>query len=181
MNSYHSSHSTTYTWNGFFSPLFSTNIRVGQGSALSPIISTIYLAPIIKTFKKRYKNLKEKIPTNILSFVDDSLLISQEKSYDLSFFFFFCSYNIISKIHLDSSLIMEHSKSEVFHFTRSCHFSNSSINLTTVRGPILIPKLIWCYLGFFFDRKLTFHYHIYFYATKCLSTLNAMKFLGNFS
>jgi len=44
---------------------------VGQGSALSPILSAIYLALIIKTFKKRIKNLKENIPTDILSFVDN--------------------------------------------------------------------------------------------------------------
>jgi len=49
---------------------------VGQGSALSPILSAIYLIPIIKTFKKRIKNLKENILTDILFFVDDSLLIS---------------------------------------------------------------------------------------------------------
>jgi len=53
---------------------------VGQGLAFSPILSTIYLAPIIKIFKKRIKNLKENIPTDILSFIDDGLLISQEKS-----------------------------------------------------------------------------------------------------
>jgi len=57
-------------------PAFNTNIGVGQGSALFSILSTIYLAPIIKTFKKRIKNLKENIPTDILSFVDDGLLIS---------------------------------------------------------------------------------------------------------
>jgi len=49
---------------------------VGQGSALSPIFSAIYLLPIIKTFKERIKNLKENIPTNILFFINDSLLIS---------------------------------------------------------------------------------------------------------
>jgi len=36
-----------------------------------------------KNIQEKNKNLKEKIPTDILSFVDDSLLISQEKSYDL--------------------------------------------------------------------------------------------------
>jgi len=55
---------------------FNTNIEVGQSSAFSPILSAIYLAPVIKTFKKRIKNLKENIPTDILSFVDDGLLIS---------------------------------------------------------------------------------------------------------
>jgi len=57
-------------------PAFNTNVGVGQGLALSPILSAIYLAPVIKTFKKRIKNLKENIPTDILSFVDNSLLIS---------------------------------------------------------------------------------------------------------
>jgi len=118
-NSYHANCTTTYTWNGFSSPSFNTNISIGQGSALSPIISTMYMAPIIKTFKKRINNLKEKIPSDILSFVDDGLLISQEKSYKLSSAFLLCSYNIMSKILSDAGLVMEHSKLEIFHFTQS--------------------------------------------------------------
>jgi len=74
------------------------------------------LAPIIKTFKKRIKNLEIKIPTDILSFVDDGLLISQEKSYFLSFSFLLCSYNIMSKILLEAGLIMEHNKTKLFYF-----------------------------------------------------------------
>jgi len=34
-NSYHSNHSTTYSWNKFSSPSFNTNIGVDQGSALT--------------------------------------------------------------------------------------------------------------------------------------------------
>ena len=66
-----------YAWNEFESPTFITSVRVGQGSALSPILSAIYMSPIIKTFKKRIKDLKEKILSDILSFVDDGLFISQ--------------------------------------------------------------------------------------------------------
>jgi len=154
---------------------------VGQGSVLSSILSAIYLTPIIKMFKNRIKNLKEKIPTDILSFVDNGLLISQEKSYELSSAFLLSSYNMISKIFSDVSLVMEHNKSEVFHFTRACNPPNPFINLISVGGPLLHPKPIWRYLGFFFDRKLNFHYHVHHYATKCLSTLNAMKMLGNSS
>ena len=76
---------------------------------------------------------------------------------------------------------MEHNKTEIFHFTKARHPPNPSIDLTTVGGPIINPKLIWRYLSFFFDRKLNFHYHTHFYATKCLSTLSAMKMLGNSS
>ena len=118
-DNYYSNCSTTYTWNGFSSPLFNTNVGVGQGLVLFSIISAIYLALIIKIFKKRIKNIKEKIPIDILFFVDDSLLISQKKSYDLFLFFFLYNHNIMAKILLDSSLVIEYSKSEMFYFTRS--------------------------------------------------------------
>jgi len=77
------------------------------------------MASIIKTFKKRIKNLKEKIPIDILFFVDDSLLILQEKSYNLSSAFLLCSYNIMSKLLLNAGLTMEHNKFKVFYFTRA--------------------------------------------------------------
>ena len=180
-DSYHTGHSTSYSWNQFSSPYFNINVGVGQDSALSPILFAIYLALIIKTFKKRIKNLKESIPTDILSFVDNSLLISQEKSYALSSSFLLCSYNIMSKILLDSGLIIEHSKTELFHFPRACHPPNPSIDLLSVGGPVIFPKPIWQYLGFFFDHKLNFHYHMHYYATKCLFTLSTIKMLGNSS
>jgi len=115
--SYYSNKFTTYAWNNFISQKFATSVGISQGSALSPILSAIYLAPIIKTFKKRIKNLKENIPIDILSFVDNGLLISQKKSYELSSIFLLSSYNMISRILSDAGLIMEHSKSEVFYFT----------------------------------------------------------------
>jgi len=39
-------------WNGFTSPSFYSSVGVEQEFALSSIISTIYMAPIIKMFKK---------------------------------------------------------------------------------------------------------------------------------
>jgi len=143
--------STSYSWNTFASPSFNVNVGVGQGSALSPILSALYLAPIIKMFKKRIKNLNKEIPTDILSFVNDGLLISQEKSYSLSNSFLLCSYNIISKILIDAGLVMEHNKTKLFHFTRAQHPPNLSIDLTTVGGSIITSKPIWRYLGFFFN------------------------------
>ena len=88
---------------------------------------------------------------------------------------------MILKILTDAGLVIEHNKSEVFHFTRAQNPPNPSIDLTSIRGPILHLKPIWRYLGFFFDQKLNFHHHVHHYATKCLSTLNTMKMLGNFS
>jgi len=163
------------------SPPFNVNVGVSQGSTLSPILSALYLAPIIKMFKKRIKNLNKEIPIDIFSFVDDGLLISQEKSYSLSNSFLLCSYNIISKILIDASLIIEHNKTKLFHFIRAYYSPNPFIDLSSVEGSVISPKPIWQYLGFYFDRRLNFNYHTHFYTTKCLSTLSAMKMLGNSS
>ena len=92
-----------------------------------------------KNLQKRILNLKEKILTDILSFVDNSLLISQEKSYSLSFSFLLCSYNIMSKILLNTGLIIEHNKTELFHFTRAQYSLNPSINLSSIEDPIIFP------------------------------------------
>jgi len=74
---------------------------------------------LTKTFKKRIKNLEIKILTNVLSFVDNGLLISQEKSYFLLFSFLFCSYNVMSKILLDAGFITEHNKTKLFYFAQA--------------------------------------------------------------
>jgi len=65
---------TIYFWNNFISPIFNINIGVGQGSALSSILSALYLSPFIYILENWLKNLK--IPISIISFVDDSLFIS---------------------------------------------------------------------------------------------------------
>ena len=64
----------TYSWNSFSFHLFDINVGVGQGSALSSILSTLYLSPFLHILEKCLKNLHLKI--SILSFVDNSLLIS---------------------------------------------------------------------------------------------------------
>ena len=48
---------TKYLWNNFISPSFNINIGVGQGSALSPIFSALYVSPIF-FIRKLLKNPK---------------------------------------------------------------------------------------------------------------------------
>ena len=77
-------------------------------------------------------------------------------------------------------LIVEHSKTEIFHFNRSQGvFNPPFLNLTLLGGSILWPNDLWKYLGFIFDRKLTFHQHVNFYANKSISTVKYMKLLSN--
>ena len=73
---------TKYIWNDSHSHVFKVNVRVGQGSALSPILSALYLSLFLYILEKHLKNLK--IPISILLFVDDGLIITQNKSLDIS-------------------------------------------------------------------------------------------------
>ena len=147
---------TNYFWNNFTSPMFDVNVGVGQGSALSPILSTLYLSLFLYIIENHLKNLK--ILTSIISFVDDRLFISQSKSLHISNCYLFCSYNVMTNLLEKFGLIVEYLKTEVFHFNRSQGtFNPPSLNLSSIGGNVLQPKNTWKYLGFIFDRKLFFH------------------------
>ena len=125
-----------YFWNSFTSPLFDVNVGVGQDSVLSPILSALYLSLLLYILEKHLKNLK--IPVSIISFVDDGLFISQSKSFHTFNCCLFCSYNVISKLLEKFGLIVEHSKTEVFHFNRSQGiFNPPSLDISPIRGIIL--------------------------------------------
>jgi len=169
---------TNYFWNSFTSPSFDVNIGVGQGSALSPILSALYLLPFLYILENCLKNLK--ILISILSFVDNGLFIVQSKSFHLSNSRLFCSYNVMLNLLLKFGFIVEHLKTEVFHFNRSQgSFNPPPLDLLSISGPILHSKDSWKYLGFIFDRKLSFYHYIDFYSNKAMSTVKCMKILGN--
>ena len=167
-------------WNNLTFPSFEVNIGVGQGSALSPILSSLYLTLFLYILEKHLKNLK--IPISILSFVDDGLIIAQNKSFDSSIAQLFCSYNVLSKLLDSFGLVIEHSKTEVFHFSRSqSPFNPPPLDLSPIGGLFLQPKDTWKYLRFIFDYKLTFYKHVDYYSNKAISTVKCMKLLGNSS
>jgi len=116
--------------------MFEVNVGVGQGSALSPILSALYLTLFLYILEKRLKNLK--IPISIFSFIDDDLIITQNKSFDISNSHLFCSYNVLSKLLDSFGLVIEHSKTEVFHFSKSQgSFNPPPLDLSLIGGPIL--------------------------------------------
>jgi len=154
------------------------NIGVGQGSALSPILLALYLSPFLYILEKHLKNLN--IPISIISFVDDGLIISQNKLIDISNSHLFYSYNVLTKLLDEFGFIIEHSKTEIFHLNRSHGFFHPPpLDLTTIGGPTLCSKDSWKYLEFIFNRKLTFHQHIDYYLNKAISMVKCMKLLRN--
>ena len=107
---------TKYLWNNFSSSFYNVDVGVGQGLILSSILSALYFSPISHILEKCLKNLK--IPISFLSFVDDGLFISQHKSIQVSNANLFCSYNIVFILLTKFSLVVEHGKSKVNHFSR---------------------------------------------------------------
>ena len=121
---------TNYTWNDISSLIFEVNISVGQGSTLSSILSALYLSPFLYILEKRLKNLNIHI-----------YIISQNKSIDISNSHLFCSYNVLTKLLDKFSLIIEHLKTEIFHFNRSHGFFNPPLlDLSTIGGLTLCLK-----------------------------------------
>ena len=121
-----------YLWNSFTSFFYCVDVDISQGSAL-------YLSSIFHIFEKRFKNLN--IPVSFILFVDNELLISQEKSFEKFNTFLFCSYNIISSLLEQFSLTIEYRKSEIFHFSKlQGLFNSSSLDLSPLRGPIIYHK-----------------------------------------
>ena len=130
-----------YFWNKFSFSSFNINVSIGQGSALSSILLALYLSSLFHIFEKWLKILK--IPVSILSFIDNRLFIAQKKSLMISNLNLFCSYNIISSFLEKFELIVEHGKTEVFHFYRSYNIFNlSPLDFSPLGGPILKPKNI---------------------------------------
>ena len=115
---------TQYVWNNFSSHFVDINMGVGQGLALSPILSTLYLAFFLHILENHLKNLNLQV--SLLSFVDDGLLITQSKSFETSNSHLYYSYNIAFNLPTKFSLLVEHTKTEVFYFSRSQGFFNPS-------------------------------------------------------
>ena len=108
----------------------------------------------------------------------------QSPSWDVNLDLLRSHYAVINELTDKLGLILEHGKSKLFHFSRKHRDDNPSLDLGvapfTGDSP-LKPKEIWRYLGFFFDRRLSFNAHVRFYATTSLTSVKAMKMLGNSS
>ena len=141
--------STQYSWNSFLSGACDTDIGVGQGSAL-------YIAPLIRIFELRAQALN--LNTSILSFVDNSLLISQGKTYNTTLPELYSSYRVVTGLMVCFSLVIKHDKSKIFHFSRAHNNLNLELDFSAIGVSILKPKTYWRYLGFYFDQCLFFKY-----------------------
>ena len=57
-------------------------------------------------------------------------------------------------------LVIEHDKSEIFHFSRTYNNLNLELDLSAIGASISKPKTYWKYLGFYFDWHLSFKEYV---------------------
>jgi len=109
---------------------------IGQGSALLPVLSTLYLSSLLHILEKWLKNLK--ILVFILSFINNGLFIAQNKFLVVSNLNLFYSYHIMTSLLKKFSLIIEYGKTEVFHFSRLYNtFNPPLLDLIILGGSVL--------------------------------------------
>jgi hypothetical protein len=174
--SYPVDRSTCYAWDNDLSPEFPSSVGVGQGSALSPILSALCLAPLLKEFERRV------CVVVLISYVDNGTIIVQSDTWDKNLVKLKSAYKIVFELTQSMGLVLEHNKSEGFHFSQKHGDSNPDIDLgyaPYTRTTPLHPGTTWRYLGFFFDCALTFQEHVKRYTNKALTTVRAMLALGN--
>jgi hypothetical protein len=166
---------TCYASDDNLSPEFPSSVGVGQGSALSPILSALCLAPLLKELECRVH------VAVLISYVDDSTIILQSDTWDKNLVKLKSAYKIVFELTQSMGLVLEHNKSEGFHFSQKHGDSNPDIDLGyapyTGATPIH-PGTTWRYLGFF-NCALTFWEHVKRYTNKALATVRAMLALGN--
>ena len=102
---------TNYVWNNLSSLIYEVNVGVGQGSALSPILSALYLSPFLYILENHLKNLN--ISVLLISFIDDGLIIAQNKSINISNSHLFYSYNVLFRLLVKFGLTIEHSMGSI--------------------------------------------------------------------
>jgi len=107
-----------------------------QGFVLSSILLALYIVSLIRIFEIRAQVLN--LNTSILSFVDDSLLISQGKIYNTILSELYSSYRVVTDLIISFGLVIKHDKSGIFHFYR---IFNSELDFSAIGTPTLKLKI----------------------------------------
>ena len=113
---------------------------VEQGSTFSLVLSALYLVSILHLFEQQARCPENPLNVSTFLFVDDGLLISQERDYDKSLSTLKYSYNIISHLFTAVGLVLEHKKLKIFHFSRARINLNPSSRPHRHQWPYSLPR-----------------------------------------
>jgi hypothetical protein len=180
-------HSTIYALGAARSQSYSLDSGVPQGDPLSPLLSALYIAPVLFTLFPA--SLDEALAC--IFYVDDGVLLHSSTSMRFNMVLLQQKFRLLTDAFLKIGLVLEPAKTELMHFAPylldrlgkpiyNGAYPAMDLGVAPFTGDTLLrPSLVWRYLGFFFDPKLSFSAHVDFYVNKALSTLKALRMLGN--
>ena len=117
-----------------------------------------------------------------MSYVNNGMIIVQSKTWDANLTKLWSAYSVMFELTQALGLVLEHDKSEVFHFSRKSGDANPLVDLgyALFTGDLpLRPNTYRRYPGSFFDWSLSFQEHLRWYSTKALTMVTAMVSLKN--
>jgi ribonuclease HI len=182
---------TRFRLNGELSEPYNASVGVGQGSALSPILASLAIVPILHGIARILDRPTRDGWNSMLVYVDDGHLAISSETLGSNIITIGQKYPHIVALFGRAGILTEHDKLELMHFplprsvyhkTKSNPHPSPMPSLTMIVDGVRVtiePKAIWRYLGFFFDPFLTFQHHVRFYATRALSTVRSYPMLGN--
>jgi len=103
-HSYLTGHKTMYRWDDFMSGLFATDIGVGQGSGLSPVLLGLYISPILQLFSLELISKEVKL----LSYVDHGTILTQSTHLSQNLPKLKKAYRVIHRLLMALGLVLEH-------------------------------------------------------------------------
>jgi hypothetical protein len=165
---------------GYTSQPISSSCGIPQGSPVSPILATLYTAFLFRAV--RVEAVRGETGSTLLAYVDDGLLEVVSSSLETNMQILAQIYpQCIEWLHR-VGLSTDDDKLELQHFTRQHHDTSPTLTVPRANGQGTITvsaqaSMRW--LGIFFDRKLSFRYHVEVMANRALSTVNGLRMLAN--
>jgi hypothetical protein len=173
--------STRFMWNGVQTDPADCSVGVGQGSALSPILSALAIVPSLTAISQLLPVSNAHLWISLLVYVDDGTLTVSSNSLTYNALQIQSLYPYINQAFTHAGIFLEPDKLETMHFPRPRYQGPLPTLHIQADGReyFIEPKDTWRYLGFFFDPQLSFKKHVNYYSTQALSTVRSYPLLGN--
>ena len=172
----------------FSSPFAPINVGVPQGSPISPVLTCLYAAPVIRQLTNNTITSSIGLPTTPRSYVDDLAFLAISNSLAENCIILDATLQQAETLFAEIGMTFDPDKCDLMHFSwrreRTLPSSSPSFSPSlhsTLNGlPITItpPKFIQ-WLSFHLDRRLTFFNHIRILAVKGKAITTGLQCLGN--
>ena len=165
----------------YTSPLAELKIGVPQGSPASPILSCLYSSEVIEVLNQSFICSSLSYPVSLISYIDDVGFLAISDSLGENVITLKSTLQTVQSLFTSIGMKIDPDKCDLMHFSNQ-RGDNSSPSLTSsVNGldvTITPPKFIrW--LGFYFNRKLTFNDHTKIMCARASNVVSGLSCLGN--